>query len=45
MKPRIYRKGAAWFCSYYKGILGESGKGHTPYLAWYSWKYRLYHGV
>lgn len=41
-KPRIWKRGSMWFCSYYKNELQEeSGRGFTPYLAWYIWKYRI----
>jgi len=48
MKPKIWKEGQWWFCSYYKQRLrnltcdGDTGRGFTPFIAWYNWKYRTY---
>ena len=40
MKPRIWRRDGWWYCSYYQRTRIETYRGKTPYLAWYSWKYK-----
>ncbi len=42
MKPKIWKQGSMWMCSYYRNALPNvAGRGFTPYLAWYTWKYRI----
>lgn len=42
MKPKIWKQGSKWLCSYYHHTLpDEASWGFTPYLAWYMWKYRI----
>lgn len=41
MKPKIWREGNWWFCSYYQRYWSDRSKGKTPYLAWYNWKYKV----
>lgn len=41
MKPRIWKKGGWWFCSYYpKSSCEDFSRAKTPLLAWYYWKYK-----
>ena len=40
MKPGIWRRDGWWYCSYYQRASIETYRGKTPYLAWYSWKYK-----
>lgn len=39
-KPRIWKKGSYWWCSYYRNYNAGAHYGSTPSQAYASWKWR-----
>lgn len=42
MKPKIWRQDGLWICAYNRNDV--AGRGFTPYLAWYVWRYKITYG-